>query len=118
MTPATNVSASTIPKQSRLRQSNCANLISAKTILDDNDAPPEPDSIANAAEKEGSLSLSVLFDVDSCAPGTSVEDQKLDFTQMSQEQCEQDMFTAISAECECYTYAPLYFHNLAYILKA
>lgn len=85
----------------------CANLISAKIILDGNDSPPKPGSIPNAAENGGSLALSVLFDVDSCAPGTSVQNQKLDFTQMSQEQCEQDLFTAISTECKCYKYAPL-----------
>ena len=85
----------------------CGNLISAKWILDSKSASPKPGSVPNAAEKGGSLVLSVLFDVDSCAPGTSVQNQKLDFTQMSQEQCVQDLFTAISTECKCHGYAPL-----------
>ena len=85
----------------------CANLISAKTILDGNASPPKTGIIANAAENGGSLAISVLFDVDSCAPGTPSQKQKLDFTQITQEQCEQDLFTAISTYCKCFAYVPI-----------
>ena len=54
----------------------------------------------NVAEKGGSLALSVLFDVDSCAPGTAVGDQKLDFKSLGQQKCVDDLFTYISTECE------------------
>ena len=78
----------------------CANLISSGFVLDASGPPPNPGIIAGAAENGGSLALSVVFDVGSCASSTAAQNQKIDFAQFGQQNCEMDLFTAISSVCK------------------
>ena len=78
----------------------CANLISSGTVLDSKGGEPKAGTQPNAAEKGGTLALSVVFDADSCGPGTAAQDQKIDFKALGQDQCFDALYTSISQYCE------------------
>jgi hypothetical protein len=68
-------------------------------VLSSTNPPPKDGFAANAAENGGYVALSVLFDVDSCDPGTSADDQKVDFGAMSPDDCFQYLYTTIKDFC-------------------
>ena len=78
----------------------CAELISAGVVLSATTTAPKAWVIQNAAENGGYISLTVLFDVDSCDPGTLSSNQKLDLKHLGQDQCYQYLFEAIARPCE------------------
>lgn len=55
--------------------------------------------MAGGAEKGGKISLSILFDVDSCDPGTSTADQKVDFAAMGQDKFYQSLYEPMATGC-------------------
>ena len=87
----------------------CANLVSNKIVLDASNTSPAPGNVPNGAENGGSISFTVLFDVDSCDPGTSSDDQKLDFGALGEQQCYTLLYTQLAMECKPpYLVTPLF----------
>ena len=91
---------------------SCSDLISNKVVLSASDSPPKPGYVADAGQGGGYVAITVLFDVDSCNPGTSSADQRLDFSTWSQEQCYQYIYASIAAECKFYS------HHYNFLLEA
>ncbi|KAI9690172.1 MAG: Ankyrin-2 [Bathelium mastoideum] len=77
----------------------CANLVSSGVVLSATSSSPAAGSLPNAAEKGGFVSFAVVFDVYSCDPGTTNDDQKLDFKKMGQDQCYHYLYTSIATSC-------------------
>lgn len=78
----------------------CADLISSDTIINaQHTAPPVGHSVSGGAEKGGEITLNVLFDVNSCDPGTSKADQKVDFAAIGQDTCYENLYTALAQIC-------------------
>lgn len=82
----------------------CSNLISDKAVLSSSDSPPKPGYVADAGQGGGYVAIAVLFDKDSCDPGTSSAEQRLDFSTWSQDQCYQYVYTSIAGECKFYSH--------------
>lgn len=78
----------------------CADLISSKTIINaQHTAPSVGKTVSGGAEKGGEITLNILFDVNSCDPGTSTADQKVDFAAMGQDTCYENLYTALAQIC-------------------
>ena len=78
----------------------CANLISGGVVLSSSTSNPNPGRVDNGAEKGGFISYVVMFDVDSCDPGTAAENQKLDFKALGQDGCYQYLYTQLAQFCK------------------
>ncbi|KAI9694470.1 MAG: Suppressor of the cold-sensitive snRNP biogenesis mutant brr1-1 [Bathelium mastoideum] len=77
----------------------CSELIASSTILTATDSPPKPGLIGNgAAENNGMLAVSVMFNVASCPQDQS--NSTLDFAQLGQTECEMDLFGTVDQMCE------------------
>lgn len=77
----------------------CTNLIAAEVILNSGNTAPASGHVANAAENGGQIALSILFDVDSCDPGTSTPNQQVVFATMGQQTCEQNLYGVLAQVC-------------------
>lgn len=77
----------------------CATLISSNTIINAQHTAPVDGTVRGGAEKGGTIKLNILFDVNSCDPGTSTADQKFDFAAMGQDTCYQNLYTALANAC-------------------
>lgn len=55
--------------------------------------------MTGGAEKGGKISLSILFDVNSCDPGTSTAHQKVDFATMGEDKCYQSLYEPMAIVC-------------------
>ena len=77
----------------------CSQLISAGVVLSSSTSSPAAGHVDNAAENGGFIALTVLFDAAYCDPGTSSEDQKLDFKAFGQDQCEQYLYQELAQFC-------------------
>ena len=86
-------------KAAQAANTYCSNLHDDKVVLDSKSSPPTQGFVANAAEKGGYVALAVLFDVGSCDPGTSTDNQKVDFGAMSPNECVQYLYTTIKSTC-------------------
>jgi hypothetical protein len=86
-------------KAAQAASTYCSNLHDSKVVLNSENSPPAQGFAANVAENGGYVSLGVLFDVGSCDPGTSVDDQKVDFGAMSLDECFQYLYTPIQEMC-------------------
>ena len=76
----------------------CAALANNKVLLDGEASPPKPYIVAGAAENNGDLALSVLFDLLSCPPDKSAS--VLDFTKMAPKDCFDNFYTTLSEACK------------------
>ncbi len=83
----------------------CATLASNKVLLDGKSSPPKPYIVAGAAEKNGYLALSVLFDLAGCPPDKSAS--VLDFTKMTTRDCLHNFYTTLSQVCKSPAVFPL-----------
>lgn len=81
----------------------CGQLVSNKVVLSKTGTAPKPGYVPGAAENGGYIAMSVLFDVDSCAPGTSAQDQKFDFGSMTEEDCHTYVYSNIETYCKFFT---------------
>jgi hypothetical protein len=86
-----------IDKAKEAASAFCASLISRGVVLDAQHTTISPYIVSGAAENNGSLALTVLFDVDSCPTDKSM--QSVDFAKLGQTECENDLFVAISEVC-------------------
>ena len=76
----------------------CAALASNKVILDGQATAPKPYTTTGAAQNNGDLVLSVLFDLSACPPDHSAS--VLDFTKMSTKDCFDNFYTSLFEACK------------------
>ncbi|KAF4622765.1 hypothetical protein G7Y89_g14260 [Cudoniella acicularis] len=75
----------------------CNVLISGKIVLTASDTTIKPYMQTGVAENKGSMTLTVMFDVDACPSDGSMT--TLDFAKLGLNECFQDMYTAFSLSC-------------------
>lgn len=78
----------------------CLDLITSNVVLSASDTAPPSVFIPGAAENGGYVALNVLFDVDSCDPGTSSDNQKLDFGTWTVDSCFPYLYTNLAETCK------------------
>ncbi len=84
----------------------CAALANNKVLLDGKATAPKPYTVPGAAQNNGDLVLSVLFDLSGCPPDKSAS--VLDFTKMSPKDCFDNFYTTLSETCK--SSSPLFFY--------
>ena len=78
----------------------CAELITNNIVLSASTPIPASGKVENAAENDGYIAFTVLFDVNCCDPGTSSADQKLDLKALGQDQCYQNLYEILAEQCK------------------
>lgn len=76
----------------------CARLVDQGVVLSRSQGASPASVVAGAAEKGNDLALSVVFDVSACPADKSIS--TLDFSKLGQQDCEKDLFGAISQFCQ------------------
>jgi hypothetical protein len=76
----------------------CASLASNKVVLKDGGSSPKAGIIKGAAENNGDLALTVLYDVSACPTDKSTS--TLDFTKFSADSCFTNFYSTLAQFCE------------------
>ena len=77
----------------------CEELFFGNIVLSAHSPVPKVGTQPVGAEKGGQIAVDVLFDVDSCEPGTPPGDQKFDFAAHGPDVCFQNLYTVIATSC-------------------
>ena len=75
----------------------CVALAQSGVVLSADNTSPKPFVVPGAAENNNDIALLVLFDVSACP--TDKSSSTVDFSKLSVQQCQADLFSAVSEAC-------------------
>jgi hypothetical protein len=90
---------STAPRQENAQLLTVKPSFSDKIVLNAGSTTVKPGTVTKAAEDDSDISLAILFDIASCDPNTASADQRVEFSKMSQEDCQTNLYSNLAQVC-------------------